>query len=236
MSEEYKPNEGDPVEFWHKAYGWIGGEVVGVDGSVLLVEHNDGYNGCHLHEVRPLIPQADIVWEQDTAPKVSTAENKQSPYPIKDEVYKHHSGRLYVVQGFANEETQYPDKFPVTVIYENIDNGTVWTRPLSEFLEKFKPIKSQAEIEREDEIDEMVGLDPFTPSTTTAVINRRAFCELLYDAGYRKPVVVSDDDIKAILHDLVSPNALEHAPSYVLVATAFELGRRVRAKINGEDV
>lgn len=57
--------------------------------------------------------------------------------------YQHHSGRRYQVMGFANENTQDEERFPVTVIYFNLDNGTVWSRPFNEFIEKFEPIADQ---------------------------------------------------------------------------------------------
>ena len=42
---------GSPCE-WLSEFGWLGGKVVGYDGGVTIVRHNDGYEGCHLGEVR----------------------------------------------------------------------------------------------------------------------------------------------------------------------------------------
>jgi hypothetical protein len=61
---------------------------------------------------------------------------------------RHHSGRIYVVTGIANENTQRPDQYPVTIIYKNVENGTVWSRPASEWARSFRPIRTQAQIDR----------------------------------------------------------------------------------------
>ena len=48
------PPVGAVVEWFSPAYGWLGGRVVGHDGMVAVISHNDGYIGCHPHEVRPI--------------------------------------------------------------------------------------------------------------------------------------------------------------------------------------
>ena len=48
------PPVGAVVEWFSPVYGWIGGRVVGHDGTVAVISHNDGYTGCHPHEVRPI--------------------------------------------------------------------------------------------------------------------------------------------------------------------------------------
>lgn len=53
-SGEGLPPVGTVCEWFSPAYGWLGGKVVGRDGTVSVIAHNDGYTGCHPHEVRPL--------------------------------------------------------------------------------------------------------------------------------------------------------------------------------------
>ena len=48
------PPVGASVEWFSPVYGWLGGRVVGHDGTVAVISQNDGYTGCHLHEVRPI--------------------------------------------------------------------------------------------------------------------------------------------------------------------------------------
>lgn len=48
------PPVGASVEWFSTVYGWLGGRVVGHDGAVAVISHNDGYTGCHLHGVRPI--------------------------------------------------------------------------------------------------------------------------------------------------------------------------------------
>ncbi|HBP1144849.1 TPA: hypothetical protein N2D26_005265 [Pseudomonas aeruginosa] len=58
------PPVGISVEWLSSAHGWLGGRVVGHDGSVAVVSHNDGYTGCHPHEVRPMPTPEQIAAEQ----------------------------------------------------------------------------------------------------------------------------------------------------------------------------
>lgn len=53
-SGEGLPPVGAVVEWFSPVYGWLGGRVVGHDGTVAVISHNDGYTGCHPHEVRPI--------------------------------------------------------------------------------------------------------------------------------------------------------------------------------------
>ena len=48
------PPVGAVVEWLSPVYGWLGGRVVGHDGAVAVISHNDGYTGCHPHEARPI--------------------------------------------------------------------------------------------------------------------------------------------------------------------------------------
>lgn len=54
-------------------------------------------------------------------------------------LWRHHSGRIYRVTGFTNIATSDPDKFPPTVVYESLDTGYKWSRPIIDFQEKFEP-------------------------------------------------------------------------------------------------
>jgi hypothetical protein len=48
------PPVGTCIEWLSAQDEWLGGRVVGHDGMVTVVSHNDGYTGCHAHEVRPI--------------------------------------------------------------------------------------------------------------------------------------------------------------------------------------
>ncbi|UVK46751.1 DUF1653 domain-containing protein [Mesorhizobium sp. AR07] len=55
--------------------------------------------------------------------------------------WQHHSGRMYQVILVTN--TTHPsDKFPVTVVYQNMTNATVWSRPLSDWHRSFTEMPS----------------------------------------------------------------------------------------------
>ena len=48
------PPVGAYVEWFSPVYGWLGGRVVGHDGTVAVISHDDGYTGCHPNGVRPI--------------------------------------------------------------------------------------------------------------------------------------------------------------------------------------
>jgi len=47
--------------------------------------------------------------------------------------WQHTNGNQYRVMTLANELTQRPDQYPVTVVYQNIYTQSVWSRPLSDW-------------------------------------------------------------------------------------------------------
>lgn len=55
--------------------------------------------------------------------------------PQTGEVWKHHSGRFYVVENTSNLLSDRPEFLP-TVIYMG-PTGVIYSRPVSEFLDKF---------------------------------------------------------------------------------------------------
>lgn len=57
---------------------------------------------------------------------------------LQETNWKHRNGNVYEVLMVANEQTAMPDRYPVTVVYQNIENGTVWSRPLSDWERSFK--------------------------------------------------------------------------------------------------
>jgi hypothetical protein len=58
------PPVGTYIEWFSAQYGWLGGRVVGHDGMVTVVSHNDGYTGCHAHAVRPIRTPEQIAAEE----------------------------------------------------------------------------------------------------------------------------------------------------------------------------
>lgn len=62
---EGQPPVGTHLEWLSEQYGWLGGRVVGYDGEALsVVSHNDGYTGCHSHEIRPIRTHEQIAAEE----------------------------------------------------------------------------------------------------------------------------------------------------------------------------
>jgi len=81
------PPVGTYIEWLSAQYGWLGGRVVGHDGMVAVVSHNDGYTGCHAHEIRPI-----------RTPEQIAAEEREKAVDAMVKVWSRTIGR------FANEE------------------------------------------------------------------------------------------------------------------------------------
>jgi len=47
--------------------------------------------------------------------------------------WKHSSGTQYEVIAIANAESTRPQAYPLTVVYRNIETGSVWSRKASEW-------------------------------------------------------------------------------------------------------
>lgn len=52
-SGEGLPPVGVDLQWFSSVYGWIGGKVVAHDEQTTIVRHNDGYEGCYLHNLKP---------------------------------------------------------------------------------------------------------------------------------------------------------------------------------------
>ena len=58
--------------------------------------------------------------------------------PKIGEKYRHTtSGRIYWVITITNI-TSTRKEYPVTIVYENVDNGSLWSRPASDWWRSFK--------------------------------------------------------------------------------------------------
>ena len=47
--------------------------------------------------------------------------------------WRHKNGIMYKVIALANTRTKRPEEYPVMIVYENINNGDVWCRDLSDW-------------------------------------------------------------------------------------------------------
>lgn len=55
-------------------------------------------------------------------------------------IWKHTNGTEYKVMSLSNLQTTDVKRFIPTVIYEGLYSHTVWSRPIVEFLKKFKEV------------------------------------------------------------------------------------------------
>ncbi len=55
--------------------------------------------------------------------------------------WQHKNGNQYRVVTMANTQTTRPDEYPVTVVYENIHNGVIWSRKFSDWHRSMTEIR-----------------------------------------------------------------------------------------------
>lgn len=60
-----------------------------------------------------------------------------TPTPKAGDCWTHRNGNIYEVMCLTN----LPDepRYPTTVVYRNVNNGTLWSRPLSDWFRSFTP-------------------------------------------------------------------------------------------------
>lgn len=64
---------------------------------------------------------------------------------IPGQMWLHHSGRMYEVLMLANESTQRPAEYPVTIIYRG-NNGQVWAKTEQRFRETMTYSGQQSDV------------------------------------------------------------------------------------------
>lgn len=52
-------------------------------------------------------------------------------------IVRHHSGGVYLVLHIANNSVPETENFPHCVVYQNVDTGAVWSRPIRDWVQKF---------------------------------------------------------------------------------------------------
>ena len=63
--------------------------------------------------------------------------NHDRKLPAKDEVWKHYKGGTYVIVGIGFTTSKVPT---AVVVYQG-GNGTIWCRPLDEFMSRHEDLK-----------------------------------------------------------------------------------------------
>lgn len=66
---------------------------------------------------------------------MATATTTEEIALMAGQYWRHRNGIRYEVLALANEQaaTENRERYPVTVVYRNPSNNTIWTRPLSDW-------------------------------------------------------------------------------------------------------
>lgn len=54
--------------------------------------------------------------------------------------WQHNNGTLYEVLFLTNRDTERPEQYPVTVVYRNVHNSKLWSRPLADWHRSFTKV------------------------------------------------------------------------------------------------
>lgn len=66
----------------------------------------------------------------------------------KDDMIRHKNGCIYKIIMLTNELTEKPLEYPITVVYQNVHNNTLWSRPLKDMDRSFVKIVAGEPYER----------------------------------------------------------------------------------------
>ncbi|WP_087865314.1 hypothetical protein [Comamonas thiooxydans] len=104
------------------------------NGRQALVEY-DGENGVTDVEESFFEKSTSLVWHvsgisiRSSDFDIISFDPKTGAVPAIKSQWIHKNGNRYVVVNVANQASERPDEYPVTVVYEGAD-GRVWSRPL----------------------------------------------------------------------------------------------------------
>ncbi|MGH1461212.1 MAG: DUF1653 domain-containing protein [Neptuniibacter sp.] len=60
---------------------------------------------------------------------------------LTDPLWEHYSGKRYTVKMVTNQMAKDPKKYPPTVVYQSVDTGMLWSRPVSDWERSFKIVE-----------------------------------------------------------------------------------------------
>lgn len=61
--------------------------------------------------------------------------------PEVDSLWAHRNGQVYQVRAITNVGTSRPEQYPVTVVYQNVNNRTMWSRRADDWHRSFRPVE-----------------------------------------------------------------------------------------------
>ena len=63
--------------------------------------------------------------------------------PKVNSIWEHKSGTLYEVILIPNINSVDEERYPVTVVYQNVDTGDVWSRPLAKWYTSMTELNNE---------------------------------------------------------------------------------------------
>jgi hypothetical protein len=120
------------IDILNSCITMLANEITSHDSGVVIVKDTP--------DPIPASPVIDLLGKlnEATGKYIDRTEADHS-VPIGSE-WVHDNGIHYGVIGHTNVNTRYPEKHPITIIYENIDNGSIWSRPLSDWHQSMERV------------------------------------------------------------------------------------------------
>ncbi len=78
-----------------------------------------------------------MMWKYMDKPRCEHCPISADNPPIPGDVYEHNNGNRYKIVMLTNLRTERPKQYPVTAVYQNVTNGTVWSRPVNDWARSF---------------------------------------------------------------------------------------------------
>lgn len=76
----------------------------------------------------------------DPAKIVIVDSDETTPEVRRHTLWKHHNGRHYLVKELVNQHTTDHERYPVSVVYVDLESEHIWCRPLSDWHRSMMPL------------------------------------------------------------------------------------------------
>lgn len=114
-------------------HGWVTPNANGV------VARCGGPKMCAVCQAELMLAERKALQKRNDLPA-------RSDLPKVGSIWRHYKGGHYKVILIANDQSTFPERFPVSVVYQSAETLYIWTRPLEQWL------KSMTLVEFGDEI------------------------------------------------------------------------------------
>lgn len=126
---------------------WIRPDAVDPQPGDPVIYTNTGAHAIHMPDIKQFrgTKGTGENWYTDRGlsmgkPQFIWIDDDVEPAPDPGTFWQHRNGTRYQVMALANMASRRPE-YPPTVVYVNISNGTLWTRPVADWYRSMTRIE-----------------------------------------------------------------------------------------------